>query len=243
MPAPATRSITKHHAPLLAGEMLQARPAGTDLRRPVLRLLLSAGAIAGAVLLALWQYSSVLSSRVAVIPPPNPANDPAHSVYFGMGCFWHTQYDTFLVERQPPFSRAADKAITSLVGYAGGRYMSRGGSVCYHGNPSTDYSLLGHTEVVSVELDPLTGNTSARATAQFESLVRHYFDEGFQRLPDGRLQRLDPMDSGPEYRNAVGLPGAATSRHCNAETSTWLKHFLAPGNVAQVATAASSTRR
>lgn len=193
-------------APLLAGEM--PAPKMTNCGRLVAQLLLSIGAIACAVLIILWQYSLVLSDHVAVAPPLNPANDPARSVYLGMGCFWHTQYDTFLIERQPPFSRTADKAITSLVGYAGGVYMGADGSVCYEGNPSTDYSLLGHTEVVSVELEPLAGNTSARATSQFETLIRHYFDEGFQRLPDGKLQRLDPMDSGAQYRNAVGLPGA-----------------------------------
>ncbi len=207
----AAQQTNLKHEPLLAGE--RSMPPGpplaavADLRRPALELLLSLGAITGAVLLVLWQYSSVLGSPVAVVQPAHPANDPARSVYLGMGCFWHTQYDTFLVEQKPPFSRVADKTITSLVGYAGGSYMSPDGSVCYQGTPSTDYNLLGHAEVVSVELDPLTGNTSTRAAAQFESLIKHYFDEGFSRLADGKLQRLDPMDSGPEYRNAVGLPG------------------------------------
>lgn len=40
----------------------------------------------------------------------------------GNGCFWHTQYDTFLIEEDPagPFRRN-QSGITSLVGYAGGR--------------------------------------------------------------------------------------------------------------------------
>ena len=202
------------HDPLLAGAEMAAaaaRPEMTSRARLVAQWFLSVAATAGAVLLVLWQDSLVFSRRTAVAVPRDPANDPARSVYFGMGCFWHTQYDTFLVERRPPFSRTTDEAITSLVGYAGGNYMGAGGAVCYEGNPNTDYSLLGHTEVVSVELEPLAGNTSARATSQFEALVRHYFDEGFQRLPGGKLQRLDPMDSGPQYRNAVGLPGVSTS--------------------------------
>ena len=213
----STGSATNLKRPLLAGErsMPPAPPLGTaaDPRRPAFELLLSLGAMVGAVLLVLWQYSSVLATPVAVVQPLNPANDPARSVYLGMGCFWHTQYDTFLVEQKPPFSRVADKTITSLVGYAGGSYMRADRSVCYQGNPSSDYNLLGHTEVVSVELDPLVGNTSTRAVAQFESLIRHYFDEGFSRLADGKLQRLDPLDSGPEYRNAVGLPGEMPTAH------------------------------
>ena len=204
-------TATNLKRPLLAGEraMPLAPPLGAaaDFRRPACELLLSLGAMVGTVLLVLWQYSSVLATPVAAVQPLNPANDPARSVYLGMGCFWHTRYDTFLVEQKPPFSRVAVKTITSLVGYAGGSYMSADGSVCYQGNPSSDYNLLGHTEVVSVELEPLVGNTSTQAAAQFESLIRHYFDEGFFRLADGKLQRLDPMDSGPEYRNAIGLPG------------------------------------
>ena len=194
-------------APLLAAEMPAAAEPGVG--RNVLHLLLSVACVAGAAALGLWQFSTVLSVRVAVRPPPKPANDPAHSVYFGMGCFWHTQYDMFLVERKPPFSREDDSAITSLVGYAGGLYMSAGGYVCYHGNPSTDYSTLGHTEVVSIELAPLGGNTSALAASQFDALLKHYFDEGFEMQPDGKLQRLDPMDSGPEYRNAIGAENAS----------------------------------
>jgi len=33
----------------------------------------------------------------------------------------------------------------------------------------------------------------------------------FRRLPDGRMQRSDPQDAGPGYRNVVGLPGGADS--------------------------------
>lgn len=37
------------------------------------------------------------------------------AVYFGDGCFWHTQYDMYLIEREPPFNRSVDQ-ITARVG-------------------------------------------------------------------------------------------------------------------------------
>ena len=173
-----------------------------------LRLLLGLAAVAAAVLGGLWQYSLVGGGHMAVRPPPHPANDPLRSVYLGMGCFWRTQYDMVVLERAPPFSRTADSAVTSLAGYAGGRFMGPGGHVCYHGNPRADYSSLGHTEVVQVQLDA----NASRASAQLQALAHHYFTQGFTRTPSG-LQRADRMDVGPQYRNALGLPGGTNSTH------------------------------
>lgn len=94
--------------------------------------------------------------------------------------------------------------ITSLVGFAGGRYQSAGGAVCYGGLPATDYSRLGHAEAVSIMLDEITGPV---ARSQVSALAQMYFEHGFQSLPDGRRQRLDPQDVGASYRNVIGLPG------------------------------------
>ena len=55
-------------------------------------------------------------------------------VYFGAGCYWHTNYDMFMVESKPPFSRKG-AYITSHVGYGGGPKPGAGGLVCYHGGP------------------------------------------------------------------------------------------------------------
>jgi peptide methionine sulfoxide reductase MsrA len=136
-------------------------------------------------------------------PPEGWRNDPAASVWFGQGCFWHTQYDFWLLETDPrgPFRRSA-AAATALVGYAGGAYTSAGGSVCYHGDPSTNYARLGHAEAVSVALD---ANASA-ARVQLAALASAYFEHGFETVAAGR-QRLDPLDEGAEYRNVIGLPG------------------------------------
>merc|ERR1712054_693603 len=60
------------------------------------------------------------------------------AVYFGNGCFWHTQYDLYEVELQPPFSRTGETA-TARVGYAGGTGSGTDGQVCYHGGPSGTY--------------------------------------------------------------------------------------------------------
>eukprot|EP00434_Breviolum_minutum_P017735 symbB.v1.2.015654.t1/scaffold1174.1/size133925/3 len=132
-------------------------------------------------------------------PPKFLRNDPSKSIYFGNGCFWHTQYDFVVVEQDPdgPFRRN-DTGVTSLVGYAGGRFESPSGAVCYHGLPHSDYSRLGHAEACSISLDEITGNV---AQAQVAALAKMYFEHGFQTLPDGRRQRLDPQDMGAEYRN------------------------------------------
>lgn len=37
-----------------------------------------------------------------------------------------------------------------------------------------------------------------------------YFSQ-FQRLRNGKMQRLDPQDFGAGYRNVVGLPGGVNS--------------------------------
>jgi peptide methionine sulfoxide reductase MsrA len=145
-----------------------------------------------------------------MVPPKRPlSNDPNSSVYFGFGCFWHAQYDMFMVERaefSPP--RREDSKITSLVGYAGGLYTSEDGLVCYHGGPRGSlYSDNGHAEVVQVQLD------SGHEPAQFSALAGHYFSRGFQTTR-GRdeMRRLDPQDAGPAYRNVVGIPGGMNGK-------------------------------
>ncbi|CAE7774005.1 unnamed protein product [Symbiodinium pilosum] len=155
----------------------------------------------------LWCFIAPPPFSVEISQAPTfRRNDPALSVYLGNGCFWHTQYDTFVVESDPAdaFGGRNMSEITSLIGYAGGRYQSAGGAVCYHGLPATDYSRLGHAEAVSVMLDEITG---PMARSQVSALARMYFEHGFQSLPDGRRQRLDPQDVGAEYRNVIGLPG------------------------------------
>lgn len=141
-------------------------------------------------------------------PPANAVNEPGLSVYWGNGCFWHTQYDTVLVEwdAQGAFRRNFSD-ITSLVGYAGGRFQAADGKVCYHGLPGTDYSRMGHSEAVEVRLDAMTGPV---ARAQLAALAHVYFHEGFQDH-EGKRLRKDPQDMGPEYRNVIGLPGGMDS--------------------------------
>eukprot|EP00929_Paragymnodinium_shiwhaense_P025190 TRINITY_DN15297_c0_g1_i3.p1 TRINITY_DN15297_c0_g1~~TRINITY_DN15297_c0_g1_i3.p1 ORF type:complete len:285 (+),score=39.19 TRINITY_DN15297_c0_g1_i3:412-1266(+) len=95
-------------------------------------------------------------------------------------------------------------ATHSLVGYAGGRYTSPSGAVCYHTFPSLDYNKLGHAEAASITLDEITGPV---AVAQLAALAENYFEHGFRSLSDGRRSRLDPQDAGPEYRNVIGIPG------------------------------------
>ena len=36
-------------------------------------------------------------------------------MYFGDGCFWHTQYDTYLIERKGPFGERSPSNMTALA--------------------------------------------------------------------------------------------------------------------------------
>jgi peptide methionine sulfoxide reductase MsrA len=134
------------------------------------------------------------------------SNNESTSVWLGNGCFWHTQYDMVTVEQGSAFRHRDDEHITSLVGYAGGLYTSPEGLVCYHGGPSGSlYEDLGHAEAVQVELD------RGQERAQFAALLEQYF-RSFRRTDSG-MQRLDPQDSGPPYRNMIGIPGGMAGKY------------------------------
>ena len=195
------------------------------------RLPFRVGLVAGMIFLVggvagvLWCFLSPppFSQRVPRVGPASRRNDPYHSIYFGNGCFWHTQYDMVVLEQdtEGPFGGRPDAQVTSLVGYAGGNWASPGGGggkACYHGTPGTDYGRLGHAEAVSVEL----AHEPATALAQIAALSKLYFEHGFQSRPCRgandlgcvlgptgwqRRQRLDPQDAGPMYRNVIGFPG------------------------------------
>lgn len=142
-------------------------------RRTATAALLAVLSVAGGTLGLLWcLLTPPLFSAVITEPPADSQNDPAASVYFGQGCFWHTQFDFWQLEvaaGDSPFGGRSAAAATALVGYAGGQLASLAGAVCYHGNPATDYNRLGHAEAVSVTLD--AGNAT-RASAQLAALVR-----------------------------------------------------------------------
>ena len=132
---------------------------------------------------------------VAPAPPPVP-------VYFGAGCYWHTNYDMFLVESEQ-FGRT-DLQITSHVGYGGGPSPGPDGLVCYHNSQGaslySDYFFAESTEVV------LDGDN---AEEQFSALLVAYFEEFVDGSTPGTIanNRQDPGDWGPAYRNNIGLPG------------------------------------
>lgn len=153
---------------------------------------------------------SAFPQTPAPAPPPAPTAVAAVggeqvSVYFGAGCYWHTQYDMYLVESDAdgPFQREG-VTITSHVGYAGGYATGTGGLVCYHSNMrGTLYSDMGHGEAVEVLLDP------ASQTAQFNALLEKYFEE-FRLDSTGKYSRLDPQDWGLAYRCMIGIPGGTS---------------------------------
>jgi len=130
--------------------------------------------------------------------------DNTTKVYLGNGCFWHTQYEFYRVERAYPFLRKDNAALTALAGYAGSMSRSTGGLVCYHhgvGGPAgSHYHKLGHAETVQVTLD------ARGEVEQFKALLTAFFEHGFQKTSDGRHGRLDPQHMGPAYRINIGLP-------------------------------------
>ena len=78
--------------------------------------------------------------------------------------------------------------------------------VCYYtGLPGSVYEDLGHAEVVQVDLK---GNAEA-SEDQMRRFAETYFSQ-FRKTPKG-MQRLDPQDAGPAYRNVVGIPGGVRS--------------------------------
>jgi len=101
---------------------------------------------------------------------PGSACEYGIAVYFGDGCFWHTQYDMYLVELGPSFGRGVEN-VTARVGYAGGFGAGPHGQVCYHNGPAgTLYGDMYYAEAAQVTLDPDSG----RAACQFDALVTKY---------------------------------------------------------------------
>ncbi|KAI8473868.1 MAG: hypothetical protein J3K34DRAFT_409441 [Monoraphidium minutum] len=158
--------------------------------------------------------SALLAASLFVTPAAALADEapvagskaPADTVYFGNGCFWGRQKD--FVEAEKALGRTSPDQISSLVGYAAGKKAGPGGKVCYYySDPRTTYEKLGHAEVVQVALTP---GEEAQQEAEFRRFADTYFSQ-FQRLRNGRMQRLDPQDFGPGYRNVVGLPGGVSS--------------------------------
>lgn len=81
-----------------------------------------------------------------------------------------------------------------------------GDKVCYYyGAKPTQYEELGHAEVVQMEL---RGET-AQTRRQMEAFADTYFGQ-FRKTPFG-MMRLDPQDSGPAYRNVIGIPKGTDS--------------------------------
>jgi peptide methionine sulfoxide reductase MsrA len=181
-----------------------ARDRKSDFRSAVCTCCVITSFVAGFLV---WFFSP----SIYMVPPVNPINLENSSVYFGNGCFWHTQYDMFTVEKDV-FGRTHPAWITSLAGYAGGLYTSEQGLVCYLNTPvGSQYSDNGHAEVVQVQLD------SDEMESQFRLLLRKYFRDGFIATTNHAgeslsMQRLDSADVGPAYRNVIGLPGGAQGK-------------------------------
>ena len=142
---------------------------------------------------------------LARLRPCSTSSHVAHPVLpRDAGCFWERQWAYVELETdcKAPFRRrAAD--VTSRVGYAGGAAPLPPSAACYHTGDGRDYALLGHAEVVAIEL------ANSSAALQMSALARDFF-ASFQGA-EGKRIRPDPMDRGSPYRSVVGLPGGVSS--------------------------------
>eukprot|EP00040_Diaphanoeca_grandis_P029760 m.175001 g.175001 ORF g.175001 m.175001 type:complete len:497 (-) comp31794_c0_seq1:75-1565(-) len=153
----------------------------------------------------------LLSSSRAIEWCGDACERPAgFGVYFGNGCFWHTQYDMYEAELEGPFDRS-ENHTTARTGYAGSVGHGYHGQVCYErsSSPTTPKGTyygeprlggLGYAEAVQVVLDVDT----QVATAEFTALVKKYFQA--YAVKDGVWQRQDPQDGGQDYRSVIGMP-------------------------------------
>ena len=112
-------------------------------------------------------------------------------VYFGLGCYWHMQYE-FVQGEVDILGRNYDE-VTSIVGYAGGTQVGPQGQACYHGQ--YDYGDMGHAEVVNM-------NIPSDKFTEFAELYFSLFVNG---------ARSDVGDRGPSYRQLVGIKGGMNS--------------------------------
>jgi len=148
-----------------------------------------------ALLLALVVATEEYSPPVGCVTAAGPRGNST-LLYLGNGCFWERQWAYLNIEMHD-FKRP-DAALTSVVGYAGGRAPPENDYVCYHTGDAHDYSSLGHAEVTRVEVEN---------PAQAVALARDFF-ASFQG-DDGARVRPDPMDMGSPYRSVIGLPGGS----------------------------------
>lgn len=157
-------------------------------------------------------------------------DEPVH-VYFGNGCFFHTQHSfvnqlekvrqigsgaTSCRRRRMLFVfntplqlilKRLGSDITALAAYAGGLDDPSTEDLCYHNADSyADYGELGHAEVVSMTLDD---SDSVKEAAKV-------FFLDFKELEPGQWTRQDVFDRGTEYRAVIGLPGGVTGPYYSA---------------------------
>ena len=139
----------------------------------------------------------------AVICGTVPPGIGAIKLYFGSGCFWGRQHD-FVTKLEQGVLQRSDAQITAVGGYAGGRSaVGPDGLCCYHNAANaSDYTSLGHAEVVQVELEEDASAVRAAANVFFGSFIE---------LEPGIWGREDYFDQGAGYRALVGLPRGMSS--------------------------------
>ena len=132
-----------------------------------------------------------------MLQPAFAADDSSEliNVYFGVGCFWHTQHE--FIEAEKNILSRKEKEYTSLTGYAGGTKTDKDGAVCYHNfQQKADYGRFGHGEVVGMNVPK----------GSYQEFADEYF-----KLFDKNGDRPDKGDRGSEYRHMVGIPGGVKS--------------------------------
>ena len=114
----------------------------------------------------------------------------------GNGCFFHVQH-VMVTEFEEAVLERSGNTTTSVASYAGGVNATR---LCYHNaDNASDYGLLGHAEVVALQLD---------SPAQLQSAAEIFF-RSFVKT-GGFWGRQDIFDQGQEYRAVIGMPAGST---------------------------------
>jgi len=194
-PSPREDDDVHTRADERAGVAARSHAAARGVQRRRVLASIAAGVLSS--------YTPADARAALSLAPPvagGAAAGRARPIYFGNGCFWGRQHTFY--EAELSLGRT-DDTITSVVGYAGGASVRPEDSpVCYYYGPSeTVYERLGHCEVVAVD---------AADEKELRVLADAYF-ASFQKIPGLGMQRVDPQDAGPGYRNCVALPGGVDS--------------------------------
>eukprot|EP00931_Biecheleriopsis_adriatica_P049506 TRINITY_DN28640_c0_g1_i1.p1 TRINITY_DN28640_c0_g1~~TRINITY_DN28640_c0_g1_i1.p1 ORF type:complete len:277 (-),score=29.65 TRINITY_DN28640_c0_g1_i1:146-976(-) len=124
-----------------------------------------------------------LATCISMLAWSEARTEDCVSLYFGLGCFWHIQWEFIKAERT--LLGRKDDELTAITGYAASKATHQ---FCYQDG-------LLHAEVVALVIP----NSSVPA-----------FAAEYWKMFVGK-DRSHTQDKGPNYRAVIGLPGGMNS--------------------------------